>query len=166
MITKHPTLTDKPLEKSKVGSELTTPTVPALVASPCGLSPAGGAGKSGRGRSSGQGRRRNLRHHGIYGNCIPSTSPYSTQGLVDAALSRKLPANFLHSLTDHLIFELVVQERENKKRSIVAHVAKLVLVTSNAYFLHVRGEPSWGSLIFFFCPFHFFHDYLLIHIRE
>lgn len=31
----------------------------------------------------------------------------------------------------------------------------------SSYLLHVGGEPGWGSLVFFFGPFHFLHDNLI-----
>lgn len=94
--------------------ELETRMIPALVASSSGLPPAGGAGRSGGQRSSRQSGRRHLRDLLSFSSshCFASACPSgsccrsSSQRFVDAALSRELPADLLHRLANHLVFEL------------------------------------------------------------
>lgn len=88
--------------------------IPALVTPSSGLSPAGGAGRCGGGWSSRQSGGRNLRDLlNLCSSycCFLSTSSCcysccSSQRLVDAALSRELPADLFHCLANHLVLKL------------------------------------------------------------
>lgn len=94
--------------------ELETRTIPALVASSSSLPPAGGAGRSGGRWSSRQSGRRHLRNLLSFSSshCFASACPScscsrsSSQRFVDAALSGEFPADLLHRLANHLVFEL------------------------------------------------------------
>lgn len=78
------------------------------------------------------------------------------------------------------------RERERKEEDNTAHCCLLLLHVFGAhsslhvpvspsswktpsgcsYLLHVRGEPGWRSLVFFFGPLHFFQDHLINRRRE
>lgn len=164
--------------------------IPALVTSSSGLSPAGGAGRCGGGWSSRQSGGWNL---GDLLNlcssycCFLSTSSCcysccSSQRLVDAALSRELPADLFYCLANHLVLKLegwrgggglgqydkVFQcLSQSLQQNNPTCTQKLLSPPSGcSYLLHVRSEPGWRSLVFFFGPLHFFHDHLINIERE
>lgn len=144
-------------------SLLLFPFSPALISSPSGLAPAAAAGRGGT-RTPRQGGGGHLRDLGL-----------SPNGLVDAALARELPTDFLHCLPHYLVFELDDKRLGYWLASEFNFIYKIytynhimsrssgmilnstfiedkttVISKSCPHLLHVRCKPCWRRLIFLF----------------